>query len=174
MFFISIFQRGWLFPSDFDFSKKNENPMFWSRGRAYPFPSPHTLTTPHHHHHPFPSLSPSPSSPHTRTHTHPHSPTPTQPTTHHHQSPAHFLAVAEHRLFPTRARNVTTQLRNNGISSVWALARRNVPLGGHARVGVVSLHGAPLTLPTLAFHLRGVLPSGPRRSGLKVIRIRLR
>ena len=36
------------------------------------------------------------------------------------ESKAHFLAVAEHRLIPARARNVTTQLRKVRRSSVWA------------------------------------------------------
>ena len=36
------------------------------------------------------------------------------------ESKAHFLAVAEHRLIPARARNVTTQLRKARRSSVWA------------------------------------------------------
>ena len=34
---------------------------------------------------------------------------------------AHSLAIAEHRLIPARARNVTTQLRQAGISIVWPL-----------------------------------------------------
>ena len=36
------------------------------------------------------------------------------------ESQAHFLVVAEHRLFPVRARSVTTQLRRAGISDVSA------------------------------------------------------
>ena len=62
---------------------------------------------------------------------------------------AHFLAVAEHRLVPTRARHVTTQLRRARRSSVWAPSCQDVTPGGHAGVGVISLHGAPLSLPTL-------------------------
>ena len=34
---------------------------------------------------------------------------------------AHSLAIAEHRLIPARTRNVTTQLRQAGISIVWPL-----------------------------------------------------
>ena len=65
------------------------------------------------------------------------------------ESKAHFLAVAEHRLIPARARNVTTQLRKARRSSVWAPSCQDVTPGGHAGVGVISLHGAPLSLPTL-------------------------
>ena len=65
------------------------------------------------------------------------------------ESSAHFLAVAEHRLVPARARTVTTQLRQARRSSVWAPSCQDVTPGGHAGVGVISLHGAPLSLPTL-------------------------
>ena len=65
------------------------------------------------------------------------------------ESKAHFLAVAEHRLVPARARNVTTQLRGARRSSVWTPSCQDVTPGGHAGVGVISLHGAPLSLPTL-------------------------
>ena len=59
-------------------------------------------------------------------------------------SPAHFLAIAEHRLVPARARTVTTQLRHSRRSSVWAPSCQYVTPGGHAGVGVISLHGATL------------------------------
>ena len=62
---------------------------------------------------------------------------------------AHFLAVAEHRLVPARASNVTTQLRKARRSSFWAPSCQDVTPGGHAGVGVISLHGATLSLPTL-------------------------
>ena len=65
------------------------------------------------------------------------------------ESSAHFLAIAEHRLVPARARTVTTQLRQARRSSVWAPSCQDVTLVGHAGVGVISLHGAPLSLPTL-------------------------
>ena len=65
------------------------------------------------------------------------------------ESTAHFQAVAEHRLVPARARTVTTQLRQARRSSVWAPSCQDVTPGGHAGVGVISLHGAPLSLPTL-------------------------
>ena len=57
------------------------------------------------------------------------------------ESQAHFVAVAEHRLVLAGARNVTTQIRKSGISSVWALACQNATPGRHAEVRVVSLHG---------------------------------
>ena len=65
------------------------------------------------------------------------------------ESSAHFLAVAEHRLVPARARTVTTQLRQARRSSVWAPSCQDVTPGGHAGVGVISLYGAPLSIPTL-------------------------
>ena len=68
------------------------------------------------------------------------------------ESKAHFLAVAEHRLVPAKARNVTTQLREARRFSVWAPSCQDVTPGGHAGVGVISLHGAPLPLPTLFGH----------------------
>ena len=67
------------------------------------------------------------------------------------ESKAHFLAVAEHRLVPARARNVTTQLRKTRRSSVWAPSCQDVTPGGHAGVGVISLYGASLSLPTFFY-----------------------
>ena len=63
------------------------------------------------------------------------------------ESGAHFLAIAEHRLVPARARTVTTQLRQARRSSVWAPSCQDVTPGGHAGVGVISLHGAPFLFP---------------------------
>ena len=48
-----------------------------------------------------------------------------------------FLAVAEHRLIPARVRSEWSRLRSEGLSSIWAPG-----------VGVVSLRGALLALPT--------------------------
>ena len=59
---------------------------------------------------------------------------------------AQFLAVAEHRLIPSRARSVCHQLRKAGHQSVWSPACQDHVAGGHAGVGVVSLGGAPLSL----------------------------
>ena len=61
---------------------------------------------------------------------------------------AQFLAVAEHRLIPSRARSICHQLRKAGHHSVWAPACQDKFAGGHAGVGVVSLGGAPLSLPS--------------------------
>ena len=61
---------------------------------------------------------------------------------------AQFLAVAEHRLIRARARSVGHQLRKAGYHSVWAPACQDSVAGGHAGVGVVSLGGAPLALPS--------------------------
>ena len=63
---------------------------------------------------------------------------------------AQFLAVAEHRLIPSRARSVGHSLRRAGRHSVWAPACQDKVAGGHAGVGVVSLGAAPLASPTLA------------------------
>ena len=84
---------------------------------------------------------------------------------------AQFLAVAEHRLIPARARSVGHQLRRAGFHSVWAPACQDTIPGGHAGVGVVSLGGAPLALPSfvtpefreffrLGRVLRTTLPTG--------------
>ena len=60
---------------------------------------------------------------------------------------AQFLAVAEHRLIPSRARSVCHQLRWAGHHSVWSLACQDHVAGGHAGVGVVIFGGASLSLP---------------------------
>ena len=59
---------------------------------------------------------------------------------------AQFLAVAEHRLIPSRARSVCHHLRKAGHHSVWAPACQDKIAGGHPGVGVISLGGAPLLL----------------------------
>ena len=56
---------------------------------------------------------------------------------------AQFLAVAEDRLIPSRARSICHQLRKAGHHSVWAPACQDRIAGGHAGVGVVSVGGAP-------------------------------
>ena len=84
---------------------------------------------------------------------------------------AQFLAVAEHRLIPARARSIGHQLRKAGFHSVWAPACQDSIPGGHAGVGVVSLGCAPLALPSfvtpefrdffrLGRALRTTLPTG--------------
>ena len=64
-------------------------------------------------------------------------------------SGAEFLAVAEHRLIHARAKSVGHQLRKAGLQSVWAPACQDQIAGFHAREGVISLHGAPLSAPFL-------------------------
>ena len=60
---------------------------------------------------------------------------------------AQFLAVAEHRLIPSGAWAINHQHRKAGV---WSPACQDQVAGGHAGVGVVSLVGAPLALPTFA------------------------
>ena len=89
---------------------------------------------------------------------------------------AQFLAVAEHRLIPSRARSVCHQLRRAGYHSVWAPACQDQVACGHAGVGVVSLGGAPLSFPSfvtpqfqeffrLGRVLRTTLPTGKGGAG---------
>ena len=61
-----------------------------------------------------------------------------------------FLAVAEHRLIPARVRSEWSRLRGKGLSSIGAPASQDSSHVGNAGVGVVSLRGAPLALPTFA------------------------
>ena len=62
-----------------------------------------------------------------------------------------FQAVAEwHRLIPARVRSEWSRLRKKVLASVWAPASQDSSHVGNAGVGVVSLRGAPISLPTLA------------------------
>ena len=61
-----------------------------------------------------------------------------------------FLAVAEHRLIPTKVRSEWSRLRRKGFSSVWATASQGSSHVGNAGVGFVSMRGAPPALPTFA------------------------
>ena len=61
-----------------------------------------------------------------------------------------FLAIAEHRLIPARVRSEWARLRAKGASSIWSPACQDSSHVGNAGVGVVSLRGAPLALPTFA------------------------
>ena len=61
---------------------------------------------------------------------------------------AQFLPEAEHMLIPSRARSICHQLRRAGYQSVWSPACQDQVAGGHAGVGVVSLVGAPLSVPS--------------------------
>ena len=67
-----------------------------------------------------------------------------------------FFAVVEHRLVPARVRSEWARLRCRRLASIGALASKDASHVGHAGVGVVSLRGAPLSLPSIAtvqFHL---------------------
>ena len=61
-----------------------------------------------------------------------------------------FLAVVEHRLIPARVRGEWARLRCKSLASTWAPASQDASHVGHAGVGVVSLCGAPLSLPSIA------------------------
>ena len=61
-----------------------------------------------------------------------------------------FLAVVEHLLVPARVRGEWARLRARGASSVWSPASQESSHVGHGGVGVISLRGAPLSLPTSA------------------------
>ena len=61
-----------------------------------------------------------------------------------------FLAVVEHRLVPARVRGEWAGLRARGASSVWSPASQESSHVGHGGVGVISLRGAPLSLPASA------------------------
>ena len=61
-----------------------------------------------------------------------------------------FLAVAEHRLIPARIRSEWSRLKGKGLASIWAPACQESSHVGNAGVGVISLRGAPLALPTFA------------------------
>ena len=61
-----------------------------------------------------------------------------------------FWVSTEHRLVPARARSEWKRLRDKGIPSVWSPASQEFSHVGNAGVGVVSLKGAPLALPTFA------------------------
>ena len=58
-----------------------------------------------------------------------------------------FIAVVEHRLIPAWVRGGWARLRAEGAASVWAPASQESSHVGHAGVGVVSMWGAPLSLP---------------------------
>ena len=61
-----------------------------------------------------------------------------------------FLAVVEHRLIPARVRSEWSRLRKKDLASIWSPASQVSSHVGSAGVGVVSLRGAPLSLPTFA------------------------
>ena len=54
-----------------------------------------------------------------------------------------FLAVVEHRLIPAGVRSEWARLRSKGLATVSSCV-------GHAGVGVISMKGAPVSLPSFA------------------------
>ena len=61
-----------------------------------------------------------------------------------------FLAVVEHRLIPARVRSEWSRLRRKDLASIWSPASQVSSHVGNAGVGVISLRGASLSLPTFA------------------------
>ena len=61
-----------------------------------------------------------------------------------------FLAVVEHRLVPARVRSEWARLKSKGLASVWTPACQDSSHVGNAGVGVVSMRGAPVALPSYA------------------------
>ena len=61
-----------------------------------------------------------------------------------------FLAVAEHRLIPARVRSEWSRLKEKRLASIWAPACEGSSHVGNSGVGVISMRGAPLALPTFA------------------------
>ena len=61
-----------------------------------------------------------------------------------------FMAVAEQGLIPARVRDEWSWLRGRGTASVCLPASQDSSHVGNAGVGVVSLRGAPLSMPTFA------------------------
>ena len=61
-----------------------------------------------------------------------------------------FLAVVEHRLIPARVRGEWARLQCKRMASIWAPVWQEASHVGHAGVGVISLRGAPLSLPSIA------------------------
>ena len=59
-----------------------------------------------------------------------------------------FLAVVEHRLVPARVGREWARLRARGASSVWSPVSQESSHVGHGGDGVISLRGAPLSLPS--------------------------
>ena len=91
---------------------------------------------------------------------------------------ADFVAVVEHRLVPARARSEGKRLLLAGVRSVWAPASLEGRHVGHAGVGVVSLRGAPISLPTFAtvgfsefFHLGRALRCHLPISGGRIVHL---
>ena len=61
-----------------------------------------------------------------------------------------FFAVVEHRLIPAKVRSAWARLKWKKLASIWAPACRVSSHVGDAGVGVISMRGAPVSLPTFA------------------------
>ena len=61
-----------------------------------------------------------------------------------------FIAFVEDRFIPARVRGEWARLRAKGLVSVWAPASQESSHVGRAGVGVISLRGASVSLPTFA------------------------
>ena len=61
-----------------------------------------------------------------------------------------FLAVVEHRLILARVRGEWARLEGKGMASLWAPASQDSSHVGNAGVGVVSMRGTPVALPSFA------------------------
>ena len=61
-----------------------------------------------------------------------------------------FLAVVEHRLIPARVWSEWSRLKKKNVASIWSPASQVSSHVGNAGVGIISLRGASLSLPTFA------------------------
>ena len=61
-----------------------------------------------------------------------------------------FLAVVEHRLIPARVRSEWARLGKRGLASIWAPTCQSSSHVDNAGIGVISMRGAPIALPSYA------------------------
>ena len=61
-----------------------------------------------------------------------------------------FLAVAVHRLVPARVRSEWSRFKSKGVASIWAPASQDSSHVLNAGVGVVSMRGGAVSLPSFA------------------------
>ena len=61
-----------------------------------------------------------------------------------------FLAVVENRLIPARVRSEWARLKEKGLASIWAPACQDSSHVGNAGVGVISMRGTLVALPSFA------------------------
>ena len=60
------------------------------------------------------------------------------------------MAVVEHWLIPASIRSEWARLKGKGLASIWAPACQGSSHVGDAGVGVISMRGAPIALPSFA------------------------